>query len=46
VPDLEAANALLARTGQNIRLVLQDLDGSAHTMSTTAREGPKTGRGK
>jgi N-acetylmuramic acid 6-phosphate etherase len=46
VPDLEAANALLARTGQNIRLVLQDLDGSPHTMSTTAREGPKTGRGK
>jgi N-acetylmuramic acid 6-phosphate etherase len=46
VPDLETANALLARTDQNIRQVLHDLDDSTNTVSTTARKGPKTGRGK
>ncbi len=46
MPDLETANSLLARTGQNIRQVLQVLEDSTNTVSTTARQGPKTGRGK
>jgi N-acetylmuramic acid 6-phosphate etherase len=46
LPDLEAANALLARAGQNIRHALHILDQSTNTNSTTARQGLQTGRGK
>lgn len=46
MPDLETANAMLARTGQNIRQVLHNLDDSTDTVSTTAQQGLKTGRDK